>query len=144
MVSNEAQLPFQPPAVQLQLRKLCLSHLVAAARFAVFAQRVPVLEGAAKACWNVCTPLMDTAEGRSIVTEALEDLAGLMCELKCQDTSFQVLTQTLTSALAHISAGDSTVVTMFLIMSAGHGTDSHASLPACLCLTWLGNSANWH
>lgn len=91
MTSNEAYLPSQTPAVQLQLRKLCMAHTLAAARFACFADRPQVLQAAAQACWNMCLPLTDSAEGRSILAEKLEDLAGLMCELKCQDAAFQVL-----------------------------------------------------
>lgn len=90
MTSNEASLPLHSPAVQVQLRKLCMAHMLAAARFACFVGRPQVLQAAAQACWNVCLPLVDSAEGRSIVAEKLEDLAGLMCELKCQDAAFQV------------------------------------------------------
>ena len=92
MVNNAAALPSQAPAVQLQLRKLCLGHMLAAARFACFASKPEVLQAAAQACWNICMPLVGRAEGRAIVTEQLEELAGLMCEIKCQDAAFQVCT----------------------------------------------------
>lgn len=90
MGCNEAVLPSQTPAVQLQLRRLCLAHLLAAARFACFASRPQVLQAAAQACWNVCMPFTGSAEGRSIIADSVQTVAGLMCELRCQDTAFQV------------------------------------------------------
>lgn len=90
LITNHPTLPSQSPATQTQLRKVCLSHLLAAARFASFARQAELLEGAVKAYWNTAVELVGSAEGRSLVTEGLEELAALMCQLKLPDSGFQV------------------------------------------------------
>ncbi len=90
LINNKGTLAAQAPAAQIQLRKLCMGHLLAAARFASFAGQAELLQSAAKAYWNSSVELMGLAEGRSIVTEGLQELAGLMCEHKCPDAAFQV------------------------------------------------------
>ena len=67
-----------------------MSHLLAAARFANFAGQAELLESAIKAFWNTTVELMGSTEGRSIITDSLEELADLMCMQKCPDFSFQV------------------------------------------------------
>ena len=113
MACNEAVLPSQTPAVQLQLRRLCLTHLLAAARFACFARRPQVLQAAAQACWGVCMPLASTAEGRSIIAESVESIAGLMCEIKCQDTAFQVCSSVVLPMSDWDTSGSSSVANGF-------------------------------
>ena len=89
--SNQELLIGQPPATQIQLRKVCMIHLLAAARFASFAGQAAVLQTAAKAFWNAAVELMSTPESRCIPVEGLEELSGLMCAVKCPDTAFQVM-----------------------------------------------------
>ena len=67
-----------------------MSNLLAAARFASFAGQAELLECAVKAYWNTTVELVGSAEGRSLVTEGLEELAELMCGLKLPDSAFQV------------------------------------------------------
>ena len=67
-----------------------MAHLLAAARFANFAGQAELLESAIKAFWNTTVELMGSAEGRSIITDSLEELADLMCMQKCLDSGFQV------------------------------------------------------
>ncbi len=67
-----------------------MGHLLAAARFANFAGQAELLESAIKAFWNTTVELMGSAEGRSIITDSVEELADLMCMQKCPDSSFQV------------------------------------------------------
>ena len=81
----------QQAAIQVQLKNVCMTHLLAAARCASFALRPELLECAVKAFWNTSRELMGTAEGRSMITEGLEELAGLLCKHKCPDANFQVL-----------------------------------------------------
>lgn len=68
-----------------------MTHLLAAARFASFAGQAEVLQTAAKAFWNIAVDMMGTPESRCILVEDMEELAGLMCALKCPDTAFQVI-----------------------------------------------------
>ena len=88
--SNQGQLSAQGPGIQIQLKRACMSHLLAAARFACFAGQAEVLQAAAKAFWNTAVELMGTPESRNIIVESLEELAGLMCSLKGPDPQFQV------------------------------------------------------
>lgn len=68
-----------------------MAHQLAAARFACFAQQAELLQTAAMAFWNATTELMGSPEIRLILGEGLEDLASLMCGLKCPDAQFQVM-----------------------------------------------------
>ena len=90
LITNHSSLPSQSPATQTQLRKVCTSHLLAAARFASFARQAELLGCAVKAFWNTTVELVGSAQGRSLVTEGLEELADLMCRLKLPDSDFQV------------------------------------------------------
>ena len=90
LITNQGSLSSQRPATQIQLRRVCIGHLLAAAHFANFAGQAELLESAIKAFWNNTVDLMGSAEGRSIITDSLEELADLMCMQKCPDSSFQV------------------------------------------------------
>ncbi|DBA87841.1 TPA: hypothetical protein ACH3X1_004837 [Trebouxia sp. C0004] len=89
VIANQGSLSSQRPATQIQLRRVCMSHLLAASRFANFAGQAELLESAIKAFWNTTVELMGSAEGRSIITDSLEELADLMCMQTCPDSSFQ-------------------------------------------------------
>ena len=89
--SNEGVLPAQAPATQIQVTKSCTAHLLAAARFASFAQQAELLQTAAMAFWNCTVQLMGTPESRVVLVEGLDELAGLMSGLKCPDAAFQVM-----------------------------------------------------
>ena len=92
LASNQDALTAQAPAVQIQVRNACMAHLLAAARFACFAQQAELLLTATMAFWNATTALMATPESRLILGEGLEELASLMCALKCADAApFQVM-----------------------------------------------------
>ncbi len=90
MITNRGSLSSQRPATQIQLRRVCTGHLLAAARFANFAGQAELLESAIKAFWNTNVDLMGSAEGRSIITDSLEELVDLKCMQMCPDSSFQV------------------------------------------------------
>lgn len=68
-----------------------MAHLLAAARFACFAQQAELLQTAAMAFWNACTDLMGTPDSRVLLGEGLDELASLMCVIKCSDAAFQVM-----------------------------------------------------
>lgn len=89
--SNEDVLSAQPPATQVQVTKICTAHLLAAARFACFAQQAELLQTAAMAFWNGTLQLMGTPESRVVLVEGLDELASLMGGLKCPDPAFQVM-----------------------------------------------------
>ncbi|KAL3147912.1 hypothetical protein ABBQ32_002622 [Trebouxia sp. C0010 RCD-2024] len=91
LTSNQDVLTAQTPAVQIQVRKACMAHLLAAARFACFAQQAELLQTAAMAFWNACTDLMGTPDSRVLLGEGLDELASLMCVIKCSDAAFQVM-----------------------------------------------------
>lgn len=91
LASNQDVLKAQTPAVQIHVRKACMAHLLAAARFACFAQQAELLQSAAMAFWNAATELLGTPESRAILGEGLDELATLMCGVKCSDAVFQVM-----------------------------------------------------
>lgn len=91
MTSNQDVLTAQLPATQIQLKKVCMAHLLAGARFASFAQQAELLQTASMAFWNAGVELMGTPEGRLVFAEGLDELASLMCGLKCPDAQFQVM-----------------------------------------------------
>ena len=91
ITSNQDVLSAQLPATQIQVTKICTAHLLAAARFASFAQQAELLQTAAMAFWNSTVQLMGTLESRVVIVEGLDELASLMCGLKCPEAAFQVM-----------------------------------------------------
>lgn len=67
-----------------------MAHQLAAARFACFAQQAELLQTAAMAFWNGTVQLMGAPEARGVLVDGLDELASLMCGLKCPDAAFQV------------------------------------------------------
>lgn len=91
ITSNQDVLSAQPPATQIQVTKLCSAHLLAAARFASFAQQAELVQTAAMAFWNGTVQLMGAPESRVVLVEGLDELASLMGSLKCPNAAFQVM-----------------------------------------------------
>ena len=91
IISNQDVISAQAPATQIRVTKTCCAQLLAAARFASFAQQAELLQTAAMAFWNSTVQLMGTPESRVVCVEGLDELASLMCGLKCPDAAFQVM-----------------------------------------------------